>query len=82
MNQYKPDYAIPPGETVKEIFGVLIGIGQRNVDKFFKGDIRINKKIAKGLSDVLVSNGDIRINEQFWINLDKNYIKTKKRISK
>ena len=77
MNQYKPDYAIPPGYLIKRILCADFGIPEGKLDNFLKGDIRINKKIAHNIVNLFGGSP-----EEFWINLDKNYIKTKKRINK
>jgi len=77
MNQYKPDYAIPPGETIKDILCADFGIPEGKLDEFLAGNIRITKKIAHNIVNLFGG-----LSESFWINLDKNYIKTKKRISK
>jgi len=77
MNQYKPDYAIPPGETIKDILCDVFGIGEGKLEKLLNGDIRITKRIAKNIVNLFGGVG-----EQFWINADKNYIKTKKKLNK
>ena len=77
MNQYKPDYAIPPGETIKEIFEYCLGLKEGQFLKLLSGDVRITPKIAEKI--VCLIGG---FKKEYWLAAEKNYIKTKKRLNK
>lgn len=83
-NEYKPDYAIPPGETLIELMQ-LANMGTDNLAKeikmprskvkaFLEGKTPISKPLAKKLAKVF------DIPENFLINLERNYQTTKRRI--
>ena len=62
MNEYKPDYVSPPGETInemlescemdKEQFAGMIELEVDEVEKLLKGDLEIDCDLATRLQDV------------------------------
>lgn len=77
ISQFKPDYAVSPGEILSEIlevagitknkFAECIGIDEKEVDNIFKGKERITKELALKFERVFGLRAD------FWINLERNY---------
>ena len=79
-NQFMPDYAIPPGETLlEEMFSksitksdlsLMIGISQELLDEIIKGNAAITPEIALKLESVF------QLPAHFWINLEQQYQET------
>ncbi len=79
-NQFLPDYAIPPGETLleeikaksitKEELSLMIGISQEWLNEIIKGNAAITPEIALKLESVF------QLPAHFWINLEQQYQET------
>ncbi len=75
--KFTPDYAIPPGETLKETMeslgmsqkelSIRTGLTVQSINRIFKGEQPINYETANKLE--LVTNTPAR----FWNNLELNY---------
>jgi addiction module HigA family antidote len=85
MNQeFKPNYAVPPGETLKEIleerewsvqdFSAISWIPISFIEGILNGDKSIEQDIANKIDK---STG---ISHNFWLNLQRNYDQTIKRL--
>lgn len=84
-NQFKPGYAIPPMETLKELLedrelalqqvaeSADLPIGK--LKAVMEGETAITEPIANGLEKAL------GIPANFWLNLEKNYQETLKRLA-
>ncbi len=85
-NQFKPDIAIPPGETLKEVlehqnlkqvdFCKRLGVSEKMISQIINGLAPITPQIAFKFESVL------GIPASFWINLESNYQKAKKQNEK
>ena len=68
---FNPDYAVPPGETIKELlydeFAKSIGLTIYNVIDLIEGKYKIDKPLAAKLG------ARFNITKQFWLNLENNY---------
>ena len=74
---FEPDYAVPPGETLKEVMESLnmsqkelalrTGLTVQSIDRIFKGDQPITYETANKLE--LVAGVPAR----FWNNLEAQY---------
>jgi len=74
---YKPDYAVPPGDTLREALDSLsmtqrdlasrMGRPLRTINEIIKGKASITPDTALELERIL------RIPASFWINLERNY---------
>lgn len=81
---YKPDIAIPPGETIKDELQTrewdegklsrLSGLHPNVIKDVISGKREITPGIALAL------NTAFGVSAQFWLNLEKNYQDTKKRL--
>ena len=82
-NRFNPDYAIPPGETIKEnmeyrhiskeVLAEKLGITIVKLDKLLEGNARITEKLSERLEDTLY------ISSIMWLNLEQNYRKALKK---
>lgn len=80
MNQYIPDYAVPPGASLQEIleergisqasFARTIGMTEADFDDLIVGNTPITKEISVVLERVL------SVPSHFWLNLERNYRET------
>ncbi|MBO8154784.1 HigA family addiction module antitoxin, partial [Thermovirga sp.] len=71
------DYAIPPGETLKEELeyinmtqkelAIRLGVSPKTINQIIKGEAPITPETAAGLENVL------GIDAVFWLNLEANY---------
>jgi len=79
LNEYNPDYTVPPSETIKELMNQH-GITRENLAArlissvtlvdYLLNDIAVlheNESLCQQLADVFTTS------KQFWINLSKNY---------
>jgi plasmid maintenance system antidote protein VapI len=76
-NEFKPDWACPPGDTIQDLLKekgwsqsrlrLELGLGQEQMTRLLKGDIPISDDIARILARHLGSS------KQFWINREANY---------
>jgi len=77
INQFKPDYVVLPGDTLKETIDAL-GISQADlaertgrpveaINEIIQGKAAITSDIALQLEEVL------NIPASFWNNLERNY---------
>ncbi|MBW1801700.1 MAG: helix-turn-helix domain-containing protein [Deltaproteobacteria bacterium] len=74
---FEPDYAIPPGETLKEVMeslnmsqkelAIRTGLTVQSLDRIFKGDQPITYETANKLEL------DAGVPARFWNNLDARY---------
>jgi addiction module HigA family antidote len=79
-NQFMPDYAIPPGETLAEELAaksisqaelaVLIGISKEIINEIIKGKTPITAEMALKLEPVF------QLPAHFWMNLEQQYQET------
>jgi len=79
-NQFIPDYAIPPGETLAEELAaksmsqaelaVLIGISEEIINEIVKGKTPITAEMALKLESVF------QLPAHFWVNLEQQYQET------
>lgn len=77
MNEYKPDYISPPGETINEMlescemekdqFAGMIELEVDEVEKLLKGDLEIDCDLATRLQIVLGPP------VEFWIAREQQY---------
>ena len=83
-NQFKPDIAIPPGETLKEVledrnlkqvdFCKRLGVSEKMISQIINGVAPITPQTAFKFESVL------GIPASFWINLESNYQEVKQRL--
>lgn len=83
-NQYKPNYAIPPMETIKETMNAknislkelaeISNVEYSTLLKVMSVEREIDNDIAEGLQRAL------GVPKSFWVNLELNYQETLKRI--
>ena len=86
MSEYLPDYAVPPGRTIKELLGIvyrpddaqgladLLCMDLSGVDDLISGKMPIDESMAKFLEQAFgfpASN---------WLRMEANYVKTLKRL--
>jgi plasmid maintenance system antidote protein VapI len=68
---YKPDIAIPPGETIAEHINYLVaqrlGMAVVDYEALLQGDYPIDERIAESLESYLGPP------KAFWLNLEANY---------
>ncbi len=79
-NQFMPDYAIPPGETLAEELAaksisqtelaVLIGTSKETINEIIKGKTPITAEMALKLEQVF------QLPAHFWVNLEQQYQET------
>ena len=82
---FEPDFALPPGETLKETIDAIgmterelatrIGRSLGTVDLIILGKRRISSKIAERLELAL------DVPAEFWLQLEKDYQESKKRLA-
>lgn len=82
--QYKPDYAIPPALTLREIVGDIgitylelseqSGVPYTTLLEVKNATQPITQEIADGLAKAL------NVPSSFWLNLEKNYQETVTRL--
>lgn len=75
------DYAVPPGETIRELlewYGMSVpslahklGISRRDAYRLLDGGIRMTPKFASDLESIF------DIPASFWMRYDENYVKLK-----
>jgi len=76
-NQFKPDYAVLPGETLKETIDAL-GISQADLAERTGWSLKIIKEIVQGQAAItpetaLQFEKVLNIPAHFWNNLERNY---------
>ncbi|MCP4651074.1 MAG: HigA family addiction module antidote protein [PVC group bacterium] len=86
LNEYKPDYAIPPGYTISECMKYeeitkrelanQLNITRQTLDEVFMGEAPITPEMSKKLSTIFGAS------EAFWNNLQRNYEETKERLER
>jgi addiction module HigA family antidote len=79
-NQFMPDYAIPPGETLAEELAansmsqaelaVLIGTSEKIINEIITGKTPITAEMALKLEQVF------QLPAHFWMNLEQQYQET------
>ncbi|KHD04993.1 hypothetical protein PN36_18830 [Candidatus Thiomargarita nelsonii] len=79
-NQFMPDYAIPPGETLAEELAaksmsqaelaVLIGTSKKIINEIITGKTPITAEMALKLEQVF------QLPAHFWVNLEQQYQET------
>jgi len=84
--EYKPDYAVPPGETIQEMLeakGILparaageLGYSVADFNQIIQGKRAITTSLAFGLQELL------GIPMAFWRNLERNYRRNLERLEK
>jgi addiction module HigA family antidote len=83
-NTFRPNYAIPPGETLQETLTAL-GMTQAELAKRIDQSRRIIKEIVRGKAAITTGmafelDRALGIPASFWINLEKNYQETMGRL--
>lgn len=83
-NTFRPNYAIPPGETLQETLTAL-GMTQAELAKRIDQFRRIIKEIVRGKAAITTGmafelDRALGIPASFWINLEKNYQKSMDRL--
>lgn len=83
-NEFEPDWASPPGDTIVDIleeknilcedFADSMGLNMEETTRLINGDMRINSDIANKLSKVLGSSPG------FWENRDRLFVEDLVRI--
>ena len=81
---FEPNYAIPPGETLQDImderkWSVMfvadyIQKDEQEIKNLIEGKLPISEEVAVELNKLT------GINHQFWLNLERNYQETLKRL--
>ncbi len=85
-NTFRPNYAIPPGETLQETLTAL-GVTQAELAKRIDQSRRIIKEVVRGKAAITTEmafelDRVLGIPASFWINLEKNYQKSMDRLMK
>lgn len=85
-NQFKPDYAVPPAETMMEVledrgmtlndFAEKTGIQLSQLEEVKKATAPIKQPLAEALEK------ETGINHRFWLKLESNYQSTLTRLGK
>jgi plasmid maintenance system antidote protein VapI len=79
VNEYQPDYAIPPGEHLKEIIeyyaAEALGLSVEEHEKLMTGELVITDTLAEKIADYTSTI------KSYWINLDRNYRDDLKRLT-
>jgi len=83
-NRYMPNYAIPPGDTLREVLegrkmtqkelAAKLGMSHEHLNRIIRGIAPITLSTAWKLEIIL------GIPRTFWNNLEKNYRETKARL--
>jgi len=83
-NSFKPNYAVPPGETLRETIKSLgitqaeliqqTGLSKKTINGIVRGKAAITPEMAIQLDRVL------RIPASFWNNLERSYQETRARL--
>ncbi len=83
-NQFKPDYAVPPGETLRETLEAIgmsqaelaerMGRPKKTINEIIKGKVALTSETSLQLERVL------GIPSGFWNNLERNYQETLARV--
>ena len=73
------DYAIPPGDTIRELLGWYcmsvpslahkLGMSRRDAYRLLNGDMRMTPKLASDLESIF------DFPASFWMKYDENYVK-------
>jgi len=76
-NSLKPDYAVAPGESIKECLECLdmtpadlaakIDAAEKNIEEIIEGKAPITPEISTGLAQVFSPSA------QFWLNLERQF---------
>jgi HTH-type transcriptional regulator/antitoxin HigA len=84
QNSFSPNYAIPPGETLRETLNALgmtrvelgkcTGLSHKVIKEIVRGEASISTEMASKLEQAL------GVPASFWINLEKNYRKSLDRL--
>jgi len=84
QKSFSPNYAIPPGETLRETLNSLgmtraelgkrTGLSQQVIKEIVRGDASISTGMASKLEQAL------DVPASFWIDLEKNYQKSRDRL--
>ena len=84
-NEYEPNYATVPGETIREAMAERrltavaladrLGVSSRNLASVLDGEAPITEDLAQGLESALGIPG------AFWLALERNYRESLSRIS-
>ena len=84
QKSFLPNYAIPPGETLRETltslgmtraqFGKRAGLSPQAIKEIVRGEASISTGMASKLEQAL------DVPASFWINLEKNYQKSMDRL--
>lgn len=79
------DYAIPPGDTIRECIGYLgisvsslahrIGLSRSETYRLLSGELRITPRIAERLERAIGPE------PSFWLNYDRLYCEDRRRLS-
>ena len=85
-NEFKPDWASPPGDTIIELLeekgwtkynlGISFGIKNNQVNDLLSGDTPISDYMAFLLANILGGT------KQFWINREAQYRENLERLGK
>ena len=74
-NEYKPDWVVPPGETIREILveecANRMELTVDQAEDLLCGKLEITEQIAEKLS---IEYGSTKT---FWMNLERNYRESK-----
>ena len=84
-DRYQPDYAVPPGRTIKDLMGIeyrpdaqdfadLMIWDLSAVDDLISGKIEIDESLAKFLQQ------EFGIPSENWLRMEANYVKTLERL--
>ncbi len=84
-NQFIPDYAIPPGETLADTLGA-IGMSQADLAKRMGRPVKTVNEIIKGKAAITAETAlqlerVLGIPSSFWNNLERNFRETLARIA-
>ena len=80
QNSFLPNYAIPPGETLRETLNAL-DMTQAELGKRTEKSCKFIKEIVSGKTAISPEMGFklhqvLKVRASFWINLEKNYQKS------
>lgn len=77
MNEFKPDWVSPPGDTMRDIleergldsewFGREMGLSSGETDALLRGDACVTPTMAERLAEVLGSTA------QFWVTREAHF---------
>jgi len=83
-NTFRPNYTVPPGETLRETVKTM-AITQAELGKRIGQSRRIIKEVVRGKAAITTEmafelDRALGIPASFWINLEKNYQKSMDRL--